>query len=96
VPLNEDDHLIALDPAGDPSGLTSGLADAAEREGIPVTRLDPPADLHPLLAQLPLTVRPQVLASRWADRQDLDPDRVILASWADQNLWSAGAPNVTR
>jgi glutamine---fructose-6-phosphate transaminase (isomerizing) len=92
VPLSDDDLLIALDPAGDPSGLAAGLADAAEREGIAVARLDPPADLHPLLAQLPLTVRLQVLASRWADRQGIDPDRVILASWADERLWTAGAP----
>jgi glucosamine--fructose-6-phosphate aminotransferase (isomerizing) len=92
VPLTGDDHLIALDPAGDPSGLTSSLADAAEREGIPIARLDPPPDLHPLLAQLPLTVRLQTLASRWADRQGIDPDRVILGAWADEALWSLGAP----
>jgi len=92
VPLTGDDHLIALDPAGDPSGLTSSLADAAEREGIPIARLDPPPDLHPLLAQLPLTVRLQSLASRWADRQGIDPDRVILGAWADRSLWSLGAP----
>jgi glucosamine--fructose-6-phosphate aminotransferase (isomerizing) len=93
VPLNYEDQLIALDPAGDPSGLAAALADVAAREGIPVARLDPPADLHPLLAQLPLTVRLQALASRWADRQDIDPDRVILGAWADDDLWSAGAPN---
>jgi glucosamine--fructose-6-phosphate aminotransferase (isomerizing) len=91
VPLTSDDHLIALDPDGDPSGLTASLADAAEREGIPVARLDPLPDLHPLLAQLPLTVRLQSLASRWADRQGIDPDRVILGAWADAGLWSRGA-----
>ncbi len=93
VPLSADDHLIALDPDGDPSGLTSSLADAAEREGIPVARLDPPPDLHPLLAQFLLTVRLQALASRWADRQGIDPDTVILGAWADRELWSLGAPN---
>ena len=92
VPLTSDDHLIALDPGGDPSGLTASLADAAEREGIPVARLDPPPDLHPLLAQFPLTVRLQSLASRWADRQGIDPDTVILGAWADPSLWSLGAP----
>ncbi len=91
VPLTSDDHLIALDPDGDPSGLTASLADAAEREGIPVARLDPPPDLHLLLAQIPLTVRLQALASRWADRQGIDPDRVILGAWADPSLWSLGA-----
>lgn len=91
VPLAADDHLVALDPAGDPSGLTASLADAAEREGIPVARLDPPPDLHPLLAQFPLTVRLQSLASRWADRQGVDPDTVILGAWADTGLWNLGA-----
>jgi glucosamine--fructose-6-phosphate aminotransferase (isomerizing) len=92
VPLTGDDQLIALDPSGDPSGLTTALADAAEHEGIPVARVDPPADLHPLLAQLPLTVHFQGLACRWADRQEVDPDHVILGAWADPSLWSAGAP----
>jgi glutamine---fructose-6-phosphate transaminase (isomerizing) len=92
VPLTSDDQLIALDPTGDPSGLTAALADAAEREGIPVARVDPPTDLHPLLAQLPLTVHFQALASRWADRQAIDPDRVIVGAWADPSLWSLGAP----
>lgn len=88
VPLNGEDLLIAIDPGGDPSGLTAGLARAAEREGLTVARLDPPAGLHPLLAQLPMTVRLQVLASRWADARGVDPDRVILAGWADPKLWA--------
>jgi glucosamine--fructose-6-phosphate aminotransferase (isomerizing) len=91
VPLSGDDHLIAIDPDGDPSGLTASLAEAAEAEGIPVARLDPPPDLHPFLAQFPLTVRLQTLASRWADRRGIDPDRVILGAWADAALWSLGA-----
>jgi glutamine---fructose-6-phosphate transaminase (isomerizing) len=90
VPLNGEDLLIAIDPAGDPSGLTAGLARAAEGEGLTVARLDPPPDLPPLLAQLPMTVRLQVLASRWADARGVDPDHVILAGWADPKLW-AGA-----
>jgi glucosamine--fructose-6-phosphate aminotransferase (isomerizing) len=93
VPLTNDDQLIAVDPGGDSSGLTASLADAAEREGIPVARLDPPPDLHPLLAQFPLTVRLQSLASRWADRQGIDPDTVILGAWADEGLWSLGTQN---
>jgi glucosamine--fructose-6-phosphate aminotransferase (isomerizing) len=91
VPLTGEDQLIALDPAGDPSGLTAALAVAAEREGIPIARVAPPAGLHPLLAQLPLTVRFQALASRWADRQGIDPDHVILGAWADPSLWSLAA-----
>ena len=87
VPLDADDLLIAIDPAGDPTGLTAGLLRAAEQEGLTVATLDPPADLHPLLAQLPMTVRLQFLASRWADSRHLDPDRVILGGWADETLW---------
>ena len=91
VPLTGDDRLIALDPTGDSSGMTAALADAAEREGIPVARVAPPTDLHPLLAQLPLTVHFQALASRWAERQEIDPDHVILGAWADPSLWTLGA-----
>jgi glutamine---fructose-6-phosphate transaminase (isomerizing) len=92
VPLTGEDLLIAIDEAGDPSGLTAGLASAAEREGLEVVRLAPPRDLHPLLAQLPLTARLQALASHWADVRNVDPDTVILGPWADQDLWSTGAP----
>jgi glutamine---fructose-6-phosphate transaminase (isomerizing) len=93
VPLTGEDHLIAVDPDGDPSGLTASLTAAAEREGIAVARLDPPPGIDPLLAQLPLTVRLQSLACRWAERQALDPDTVILGAWADPTLWSRGAHN---
>ena len=87
VPLDADDLLIAIDPAGDATGITSGLVGAAAGEGLTIASLDPPAGLHPLLAQLPMTVRLQLLASRWADARHLDPDRVILAGWADDALW---------
>jgi glucosamine--fructose-6-phosphate aminotransferase (isomerizing) len=87
VPLDADDLLIAIDPGGDPTGLTAGLLRAAAGEGLTVATLDPPAGLHPLLAQLPMTVRLQLLASRWADARHRDPDRVILAGWADEKLW---------
>jgi glucosamine--fructose-6-phosphate aminotransferase (isomerizing) len=88
VPLTEDDHLIALDPDADPTGLTAEVARAAEHEGIPVTRLSPPADLPPLLAQLPLTARLQSLASDWADLRTVDPDTVITGAWAAESFWA--------
>ncbi|HVW45443.1 MAG TPA: hypothetical protein VHA76_00195 [Solirubrobacterales bacterium] len=87
VPLTEDDHLIALAPAADPTGLTAEVARAAEHEGIPVTRLAPPPDLPPLLAQLPLTARLQSLASGWADLRQVDPDTVITGAWAAEAFW---------
>jgi glucosamine--fructose-6-phosphate aminotransferase (isomerizing) len=88
VPLTEDDHLIALDPDADPTGLTAEVARAAEHEGIPVTRLAPPPDLRPLLAQLPLTARLQSLASDWADLRTVDPDTVITGAWAAESFWA--------
>jgi glutamine---fructose-6-phosphate transaminase (isomerizing) len=88
VPLTEDDHLIALDPDADPTGLTAEVARAAEHEGIAVTRLAPPPDLPPLLAQLPLTAGLQSLASDWADHREVDPDTVITGAWAAESFWS--------
>ena len=88
VPLTEDDHLVALDPDSDPTGLTAEVARAAEQEGIPVTRLAPPPDLPPLLAQLPMTARLQSLASGWADRRRVDPDTVITGAWAAESFWA--------
>ncbi|HEX3360132.1 MAG TPA: SIS domain-containing protein [Solirubrobacterales bacterium] len=87
VPLTEDDHLVAIDPDADPTGLTAEVARAAEHEGIPVTRLAPPPDLPPLLAQLPLTARLQSLASDWADLRTVDPDTVITGAWAADSFW---------
>ncbi len=92
VPLGAEDLLIAVEPGGDPTGLVAALADAAAEEGLATARLDPPAGLHPLLAQLPLTARLQAQASRWAQARGVDPDRVILGGWAAERLWSAGAP----
>jgi glucosamine--fructose-6-phosphate aminotransferase (isomerizing) len=88
VPLTEDDHLIALDPDADPTGLTAEVARAAEHEGIAVTRLAAPPGLPPLLAQLPLTARLQSLASDWADLREVDPDTVITGAWAAESFWA--------
>ena len=87
VPLNTEDLLIAIDPAGDASGLTEGVLRAATEDGLAITRLDPPPGVHPLLAQLPLTARLQRLASHWTDLRGVDPDRVIVGPWADESFW---------
>ena len=57
-----------------------------------MVRLDPPAGLHPLLAQLPMTARLQSLACEWADLRAVDPDRVIVGGWAAPELWSPDGP----
>ncbi len=89
VPLGSDDHLVALSPP-DTDGLVRAVGDVAQREGIRVTALSEPADLPPLLAQIPLTVRLQVLALRFAEARGQNPDRVITGAWDDPGLWAIG------
>jgi glucosamine--fructose-6-phosphate aminotransferase (isomerizing) len=91
VPLGGDDHLLALSPP-DTDGLVRGVANAAGREGIRVTTLSETADLPPLLAQIPLTVRLQILALRFAEARGQNPDRVIVGAWGDAGLWRNGSP----
>jgi glutamine---fructose-6-phosphate transaminase (isomerizing) len=92
VPLTGADHLIALTPP-DPSGLVEGVAGAARGEGIGVTSLDEPVrDLPPLLAQIPLTARLQLLALRFATERGQNPDLVITGAWDAEALWSIGSP----
>jgi glucosamine--fructose-6-phosphate aminotransferase (isomerizing) len=45
-----------------------------------------------LLAQIPLTVRLQLLALRFATQRRQNPDIVIERAWADETLWAIGAP----
>jgi glutamine---fructose-6-phosphate transaminase (isomerizing) len=89
VPLGDDDHLVALTPP-DTDGLVRAVGDAAEHEGTRVTALSEPADLPPLLAQIPLTVRLQILALRFAQARGQNPDRVITGAWDDPDLWAIG------
>jgi glucosamine--fructose-6-phosphate aminotransferase (isomerizing) len=91
VPLGNDDHLVALTPP-ETDGLVRAVADAAGREGIPVTTLSEPVDLPPLLAQIPLTVRLQILALRFAEARAQNPDGVITGAWDDEGLWGIGSP----
>jgi glutamine---fructose-6-phosphate transaminase (isomerizing) len=100
VPLDERDALVLVGPGED--GLLSELAKAAEAEGIAVGRLGeegapargaeagPPAD--ELMAQIPLTVRLQLLALRRAEQGGHDPDIVITGAWGADALWNVGAP----
>jgi glucosamine--fructose-6-phosphate aminotransferase (isomerizing) len=57
-----------------------------------VRTVEEPGGLHPVLAQLPLTVRLQKLASDLADQRGVDPDAVIRGRWAQERIWEAGAP----
>lgn len=91
VPLGATDRLVALSPP-DPSGLVEAVARAAEAEHVPVTRLAGPADLPHVLAQIPLTVRLQLVALRFALQRNQDPDTVIVGAWNDPATWAIGAP----
>ena len=94
VPLTAADGLVLLEPAADPDGLTVALGSAAEAEGVPVSVLAA-ADgdrLPPLLAQIPMTVRVQLLAERLARLRRQNPDVAIVGAWDEPALWQMGAP----
>ena len=91
VPLNGSDHLVTLVPP-DTQGLTAGVEAAARAAGIGVTKVEEPAELPALLAQIPLTVRLQRLALRFALERGQDPDVAIEGPWDDESLWAIGSP----
>jgi glucosamine--fructose-6-phosphate aminotransferase (isomerizing) len=91
VPLNADDRLVLVTPP-DRDGLVAAVGRAAEREGIPVAHLHDGADLPPMLAQIPLVVRLQRLALRFATERGTNPDVAIEGAWADEDLWAIGSP----
>jgi glutamine---fructose-6-phosphate transaminase (isomerizing) len=93
VPLTEEDRLLTLGPP-DADGFLDALASAAGAAGVGVSRLGETAGLPPVLAQIPLTVRLQLLALRIAAEREQDPDVVITGPWADEGLWRIGAPPV--
>ncbi len=92
VPLGPGDGMIAIQPSDDRFGMLKLLAEAAASEGLYVTTVVEPDGLHPVLAQIPLTVRLQKLASDLADARRVDPDTVITGGWRGDRLWEVGAP----
>jgi glucosamine--fructose-6-phosphate aminotransferase (isomerizing) len=92
VPLNSNDLLLLLQPAADDDGLTADLGTAARAAGLATSTFEEPPGLHPLLTQIPLTARLQLLASRLADERGQDPDTVITGPWAADELWDRGRP----
>jgi len=91
VPLSADDHLVWLSPP-DSDGLVSGVARAAEAEHVRVTSVTESSNLPVVLAQIPLTIRLQLLALRFVQLRGQDPDTVIVGAWDDHDLWSTGGP----
>jgi glutamine---fructose-6-phosphate transaminase (isomerizing) len=91
VPLDSRDRILGLTTPDD-DGFVRSVARAAGSEGIPVDLLEESAPLPVLLAQIPLTVRLQMLALRFAIERGQDPDTVIVGGWADKDLWRVGLP----
>jgi glutamine---fructose-6-phosphate transaminase (isomerizing) len=97
VPYTAADGLLLLEPGGDPDGLTAALGDAARAERVPVSVLAADADgLPPLLAQIPMTVRLQLLAERFARLRGQNPDAAIVGAWDEPALWRIGAPGAAQ
>lgn len=94
VPYTAADGLVLLEPGADPDGLTGALGAAARAEGIPVSVLETAAGerLPPLLAQIPMTARLQLLAERFARLRGQDPDAAIVGAWDEPALWRLGSP----
>jgi glutamine---fructose-6-phosphate transaminase (isomerizing) len=92
VPLGARDAVVALTPP-DPDGLVDAVSSAAATEGIPTYKIHEPTPLPMLLAQIPLTVRLQLLALRFALERGQDPDTVITGNWATEQLWMIGRPD---
>jgi glucosamine--fructose-6-phosphate aminotransferase (isomerizing) len=90
VPLGRRDGLLLVGP--DEDGLLTGLAEAAEAQGVAVGRIDGAEPGDELMSQIPLTVRLQLLALRRAEEGGHDPDTVITGGWAADALWRTGSP----
>jgi glucosamine--fructose-6-phosphate aminotransferase (isomerizing) len=98
VPYGAGDSLIAIAPQADADGLTAGLLAAARKQGMTTHELPGLAAggsseaAGVFLAQIPVTVRLQLLAAQLAEATGTDPDHAITGAWAEPALWSAGAP----
>ncbi len=92
VPLGGEDCLVLLRPPEGPDSLLTAVGQAAESEGVTVISLEEHASLHPLLCQISLTIRLQMLALRFAKERQQDADVAITGTWAEDQLWDLGAP----
>jgi glutamine---fructose-6-phosphate transaminase (isomerizing) len=94
VPYGPADGLLLIEPAADPDGLVGAVGEAARAQGIAVSELHEPAAglLNPYTAQIPMTVRAQCLAARFAELRGTDPDVAITGAWSQPALWERGAP----
>src|SRR5205814_1235277 len=89
VPLTSKDRVVSIGPP-DPGGMLGAMERAAGGAGVAVSSVRDLADLHPVLQQIPLTARLQLLALQFTKARGQDPDHVITGSWAAADLWSPG------
>jgi glucosamine--fructose-6-phosphate aminotransferase (isomerizing) len=93
VPLQRGDAMLLLGPAADRDGLLSALGEVARAEGLVVASIDEPSIAHPILAQLPIIVRLQLLALTFSRTRSTNPDKAIAGHWADKDMWAIGRPS---
>jgi glutamine---fructose-6-phosphate transaminase (isomerizing) len=93
VPLKPDDSLLLIGPGADRDGLLPALGEAASAEGLAVVSIDEPSIDHPILAQLPIIVRLQLIALSFSRTRSTDPDVAIAGHWADEAMWAIGHPS---
>jgi glucosamine--fructose-6-phosphate aminotransferase (isomerizing) len=92
VPLQRGDAMLLLSPAADPDRLLPALGEAASAEGLLVASIDEPTIEHPILAQLPIIVRLQLLALEFSRIRSTDPDVAITGQWENDAMWAIGRP----
>lgn len=92
VPLGGRDGLLVLGAATDRDGLLRALGAAASGEGVRVASIDEASIAHPILAQLPIIVRLQLLALAFSRALSTNPDKAIVGRWDDQAMWAIGSP----
>ncbi len=95
VPYTAADGLVVLEPQADPDGLTGAVGEAAREEADTRRRARGARGrrrLPPLLAQIPMTVRLQLLAETFARLRHQNPDAAIVGAWDEPALWRMGSP----
>jgi glucosamine--fructose-6-phosphate aminotransferase (isomerizing) len=92
VPLSRADALLLIDPTADHDGLVAALGEAARAEGLAVASIDEPLSANPILAQLPIFVRLQLLALSFSSLRCTDPDTAVVGRWAAESVWAIGRP----
>ena len=92
VPLHQGDTMLLLGAGADREGLLPALGEAARAEGLVVASIDEPSIEHPILAQLPIIVRLQLLALHYSRARSTNPDQAIAGHWANEAIWAIGRP----